>query len=42
VGLDQPRDLPGVAGHLKRHFVVGAEASREQLDLLRLGLDPPH
>jgi hypothetical protein len=41
VRLDQPRDLPGVAGHLERHVVVGPEAAGEQLDLLRLRLDPP-
>jgi hypothetical protein len=41
VRLDHPRDLPGVAGHLERHSVVGREAAGEELNLLRLGFDPP-
>jgi hypothetical protein len=41
VGLDQPRDLPSVAGHLKRNPILRIEASGEGLDPLRLGLDPP-
>ena len=38
--LQDPRDLPRVPGHLKRHPVLWAKAPGEQLDLLRLGLDP--
>jgi len=40
VRLDQPRDLPRVARHLKRHPIIRGKAPREQLDLLWLGLDP--
>jgi hypothetical protein len=41
VGLDDSLDLPGVAGDLERDPVVSAEALGEELDRLRLGLDPP-
>ena len=40
VWLDQPLDLPGVAGDLERHPVLLAEAPGEELDLLRPGRDP--
>lgn len=33
--------LPGVAGHLERHPVSRAQALHKQLELLRLGLNPP-
>ena len=39
--LEEPRDLPGVAGHLKCYPVLGVEAAGEELDLLRRSLDPP-
>ncbi len=39
--FDQARDLPRVPRHLKRHPIIRAKALSEQLDLLRLGLDPP-
>jgi hypothetical protein len=39
VRLDQPRDLPRVPRHLKRHPIIRGKALSEQLDLLRLGLD---
>ena len=35
VRLEDPRDLPCIAGHLKRHPVVRREALREQLQVLR-------
>jgi hypothetical protein len=41
VRLDDPGDLPGVAGHLERHPIVRAQALREQLEPLRRRLDPP-
>ena len=40
VRLDDPRDLPRVAGHLQRHPIARAEALREQLQRLRRRLDP--
>jgi hypothetical protein len=40
VGLDDPGDLEGVAGHLEHHPIVAAEAAREQLERLGSGLDP--
>ena len=39
--VQDPRDLPRVPSHLKRHPIIRAQAPREQLDLLRLGIDPP-
>ncbi|HYM54380.1 MAG TPA: hypothetical protein VES97_03400, partial [Solirubrobacteraceae bacterium] len=39
--LDDPRDLPRVPSHLQRHPIIRPQTRREQLDLLRLGLDPP-
>ena len=32
--LEDPRDLPRIAGHLQRHLVIGREALREQLQVL--------
>ena len=40
VRLKDPRDLPRVAGHLKRDPIIGARALREQLEPLRPRLDP--
>jgi hypothetical protein len=40
VRLEDPRDLPRVAGHLERHPIACAEALREQLQRRRRGLDP--
>jgi hypothetical protein len=40
VRLEDPRDLPRVAGHLKRHPIIRAQALREQLEPLRRRLDP--
>jgi hypothetical protein len=41
VGLDDAGDLPCVAGHLKRHPIVGPQAASEQLERRRGRLDPP-
>jgi hypothetical protein len=38
--LQDPRDLPRVPGHLKRHPIIGPKTPGKQLDLLRLGIDP--
>jgi hypothetical protein len=40
VRLQDPRDLPAAAGHLERHAVIRAQALRQPLEPLRLGLDP--
>ena len=39
--LEDPRDLPRVPRHLESRPIIGPKTRREQLDLLRLGLDPP-
>ena len=41
VRLQDPRDLPRVAGHLEHHPIACAEALREQLERRRRRLDPP-
>jgi len=41
VRLDQPRDLPRVPRHLKRHSIIRAKALSEHPYLLWLGLEPP-
>jgi hypothetical protein len=41
VRLDDPRDLPRIAGHLKRDPVTRIEALREELERLRARRDPP-
>jgi hypothetical protein len=40
VPLQNPRDLPRVAGHLEHHPIARAEALREQLERRRRRLDP--
>jgi hypothetical protein len=40
VRLEDPRDLPRVAGHLKHHLIACAETLREQLERRRRRLDP--
>ena len=40
VWLDDPRDLPRVAGDLQHHPVIGGQALREQLQHIGLGRDP--
>ena len=40
VRLQDPRDLPRVAGHLKHHPIACAETLREQLERRRRRLDP--
>ena len=40
VRLEDPRDLPRVAGHLEHHPIARAQALREQLQRLRRRLDP--
>ena len=40
VRLQDPRDLPRVAGHLEHHPIACAEALREQLERRRRRLDP--
>jgi len=40
VRLEDPRDLPRVARHLKRDPIIRAPALPKQLKVLRLGLHP--
>jgi hypothetical protein len=39
--LDDPRDLPRIASHLKSDAISRAQAPGEQLERRRRGLDPP-
>ena len=40
VRLDDPRDLPRIAGDLQHHLIVRGQALRERLQHLRAGRDP--